>query len=233
MLPPVPLSMTLAAGPAMSLVTRHFDALEPHRAGRAGRETDQRQRLVDRHAGEIGRHGEQQFAVGRLLVFHERRGHHEHVGRGAARDPGRHAVEPESVGGFLGGQDRPAEVAAAGGEVRDADGRKQFAAHEAREPALFQLVVVAAGDAAAGAGPLREDERRREAGRSERHVTADDVLGAPALSAMLRIQEPFVDAGLAAELELFGRPAAAAVDVVGARGELRTERRREPDRRVK
>ena len=89
---------------------------------------------------------------------------------------------------------------------------------QSRQQSLLQRFVATPGDPSAGAGPLREDERRRETGRRERHVAADRLFVAPTLSAPLGVQEPLVHAGLATEPELLGRPLAAAIELVGPLG---------------
>ena len=226
MLPPTPLSITLAAGPAMS--QSRETSTRSSRTGPvelAERPTSGSGSSTERPARSVGTASSSSRSVGSPFSTSV-----------AAMTITSAAAPPVTQGDMpssrkpsavcFGGEHGPAEVAAAGGEMRNADGRKQLAAGEAGAGAV-EVLRCGAGDASAGAGALREDERRGEAGGGEGHVAADGLLVGPALAAPLRVEEPFVDAGFAAELQLLGRPAAGAVDVGGAVGELARRARRE------
>src|SRR6185295_1792724 len=94
----------------------------------------------------------------------------------------------------------------AGGKMRNANRGKRFAARQLRQQPLFQALVLAAGDALTSAGPLRDDERRREARGGQRMVPARELLIVPALPAPPRIDEPFEHTIIGAQAQLLCRP---------------------------
>ena len=122
-------------------VVRNFDAVQMHGPGRAGRDADQRQRIGDltRPANRSAPPSSSCRSVASPR-FDERRGHHDHVGRRAARHPRRHAIEPKPAGNRLRRQHGLRQMPPARREMRNADRGEQLPARQPRQQPLLRAL---------------------------------------------------------------------------------------------
>ena len=125
-------------------LAREGDVVQADLAGVAGRQAHQLRRWRSFHAGQsVG------SATRICRPSSQYRAGDDRVGVIGAGDPGREAVEHEAAAGLAGREHRLGQVAAAGREMRDADGGECCSpdTRPGNSRALSRLVV-AAGDAA-------------------------------------------------------------------------------------
>jgi hypothetical protein len=83
--------------------------------------------------------------------------------------------------------------------MRDSYGRHRSAVQQAGHQASFERFIIAGRDSTAGAGPLRQDERRRQARLAQVQVAFERLRVGPLLAADAARYEPFKNAVVAAE----------------------------------
>src|SRR5688572_5334435 len=96
--------------------------------------------------------------------------------------------------------------------MRNAHRGKTSARQKIGKQPLPSDLAAARRDSLHCANALRNNERRRETGRSQLCISAEQMGFLPTSSAALPAQKPFIDARLAAQSQLLGRPGAGRLE---------------------